>query len=84
METLPDLKSKRRAKTAAGDPWAALAAAVLIRAVDDTRAGDPEAAAWLLDIGLMFLDGLGLDMDPEYMQAWIGQGCPGKLKRKKP
>lgn len=83
MATLADRKSKRQPSTGAGDPYLALAGAILIQAIEDTRAGDLRAAAWLLDTGLFFLDGLGLDIDPDYLRAWIEQGCPGKLKRHK-
>jgi hypothetical protein len=82
MATLADPKSKRRPSTGAGEPWAGLAAAIVIQAVEDTRAGDLDAAAWLLGDGLFFLDGLGMDIGPDYMRSWINRGCPGKLRRK--
>ena len=69
--------TKRRIKSGEGDPWAALAGAVLLRAVEDARGGDSLAVAWLLREGLFYLDGLGLDVDPEYLKAWVNSGCPG-------
>ena len=58
-----------------GDPWLSLASAVVLQAVRDARAGDLGAGAWLTDDGLFYLDGLGLDMDPDYLQAWVKSGC---------
>lgn len=70
--------TKRRIKTGKGDPWAALAGAILIRAVNDARAGDSLAAAWLEREGLLYLEGLGLDIDPDHLRAWIRENCPKK------
>lgn len=63
-----------------GDPWQALAGAVVLKAVQDARAGDPCAAAWLANEAMIYLDALGVDLDPEYLQAWVKSGCPGAKK----
>lgn len=70
--------TKRRIKTGEGDPWAALAGAILIQAVNDARAGDCLAAAWLEREGLFYLEGLGLDIDSDHLRAWIRDNCPKK------
>ncbi len=45
-----------------------LAAAVLLRAVDDARAGDLSAAQWLLEDGLDLAQALGISEDR--VRAW--------------
>lgn len=62
------------------DPWAGLAAAIILQAAQDARAGDLSAASWLVETAPDLLDLLGLDIHPDYMRRWVMAGCP---KRKK-
>lgn len=52
-----------------------LLAAIVERAVKDTRRGDQKARSWLLDTGSIWVDTL-LDQDPEAWRAWVERGCP--------
>ena len=58
------------------DPYLNLAGAIVRQAVIDSRAGNQSAYAWLLDDCPAWLDGLNLDIDPEYWRAWVRAGCP--------
>lgn len=46
-----------------------LAAAVLLRAVEDASAGDRYAGKWLLDVGLDLAEELGISADR--VRAWL-------------
>lgn len=70
-----------RAKLSAGDPLKALAAATVHQAVIDCRRGDYTARQWLLTDGLIWLDGLGLDFDPDWLAGWVNAGCPDLRRR---
>lgn len=61
------------------DPYKYLAAAMLLQAVKDAAAGDLEARIWLLTGGQLFLDALGIGMDPDRMRAWFDAGCPSAV-----
>lgn len=67
---------KRDRVYSAGDPYAALGAAIVIQAIQEARAGCQEAATWLLSDGQMIIDGLGLDVDPQWLRRFVEQGCP--------
>ncbi len=61
------------------DPYERLAMSILGQAVFETRRGGEKAAdarAWLLDGGLFFCDGLGLEVDPGWWKDWIAKNCP--------
>jgi hypothetical protein len=60
-----------------------LMAATIIQAAKDVRRGDDRAAYWLRNDGIDWFEFITRDrMDPEYWEAWIRAGCPGRgLKR---
>lgn len=50
--------------------------AVIVQAVRDWRRGSWGARSWLITEGLIWLDGCGLNVDPDYWQKWVLSGCP--------
>jgi hypothetical protein len=46
------------------DPHRLLALAVIRKAMEDARGGDRIAAAWLLDTGIDWLAGCGINIEP--------------------
>ena len=63
------------------NPWRLIALAVVAQAVTDWRRGSRGARSWLFTDGLTWLDGCGLNVDPDYWQMWVLSGCRG-YKRK--
>jgi len=64
--------------------YRALAAAVLLQAAKDVQNGSSGAAAWLLDTGIDWFEFVtGERMDADYWAKWVGDGCPGKHKKKR-
>jgi len=47
------------------DPYRLLALAVIRQAMEDALSGDHIAAAWLLDTGIDWLAGCGINIEPE-------------------
>lgn len=58
----------------------ALAAAVILQAAREARKGNQDARRWLQNDGLLWADAIGIDIDPDYIAAWIARGC--KVKRR--
>lgn len=80
MLTSKDKLANTERHTRARDPWATLAAAMVLRAAQDAQAGSEEAAAWLLEVGPDWFYFLGLDIHPDHIRRWLLAGCPGKRK----
>jgi hypothetical protein len=53
-----------------------LALAIIERAARDTRCGDLEAASWLAEVGLSWLEAAGCDIHPDTWLSWVQHGCP--------
>ena len=51
-----------------------LAVAVILRAAREAK-DNAEAAQWLLTDAPLWLDGIGIDLNPEQITAWIARGC---------
>jgi len=62
------------------DPVKALGAAVIIHAMRQAQAGDLDAAAWLVVDGPLWLDGLGIEITPQAIQARIEDKRPLTIK----
>lgn len=58
------------------DPYRYLAVAIVLQAVKEAAAGDIEARTWLLTGGQLYLDTLGIGMDPGRLRVWFDAGCP--------
>ena len=56
---------------AASDPWKRLAAAILARAAKDARAGNREAAIWLLSEPAELLTA-GIGLSVSHVKRWAG------------
>jgi len=70
----------RMAKEVNGDPWAGLAAAIVLQAVTEARGGDHGAESWLLTEGQLWLEALGLDIHPDRLGRWVSDGCPKRAR----
>lgn len=51
--------------------YKALAAAVVIQAARDARAGDTSALYWLKTDGLVWCEGLGIDLQPDQIEHFM-------------
>lgn len=80
MLTSKDQSANKDRRILAGDPWAGLAAAIILQAARDAQAGSGEAAAWLLEEAPDLFGLLGLDIHPDRVRRWVLAGCPGKRK----
>ena len=58
-----------------------LALAVIAQAVKDWRRGSRGARSWLITVGLDWLDGCGMNIDPDYWQMWVLSGCMRRYMR---
>lgn len=52
-----------------------LAAAVIVRAAREAREGSAEARQWLLSDAPLWMDAIGLDLQPAQVRKWITRGC---------
>jgi hypothetical protein len=63
------------------DGYRALAAALVLGAVREARAGWSEARSWLLEQDSeIWLD--ILDLDPDVIKAWLAADCPNGRQRR--
>ena len=58
------------------NPYRFLGLSVVLRAILDYRAGDPEARLWLLSAGPLWLEGCEVNFDLDKWQAWVNARCP--------
>lgn len=54
---------------------APLVAAVILQAAREAHEGSQDARQWLVTDAPLWLDGIGVDMDPAQIMRWIKRGC---------
>jgi len=73
--------TKHERRTIPGDPWKYIALAVIHAAIIDTRRGDPEALAWLLDVAPEWLDLCEVNFSAAAWRVWVKSRCPKRHQR---
>jgi len=61
------------------DPYKFLALSVITKAIEDTRRGNSEAQEWLAVEAPDWLDGCGVEVDPDKWASWVAAGCRRKF-----
>ncbi len=56
-----------------------LCLAIVIQAIKDAQDGELEAKDWLKTTGVIWLENMGLELDPERFEVWLVAGCPGNF-----
>ena len=67
---------RRASSRQSAKPYRLLGLSVVLRAIRDYRAGDPEARLWLLSAGPLWLEGCEVNFDLDKWQAWVNARCP--------
>lgn len=52
-----------------------LAAAVILQAAREAREGSQDARQWLQTDAPLWMDAIGLDLQPAQVRKWITRGC---------